>query len=428
MAIDTAQKRRAVAGLSVGWGITPDATPDEYWRASVGWGYAIEEAAVSLILDMPMQENAASPNVLNNAQPGLATPTMEGSANTSLFSLIDGPGGELRRMLHFANSGGQGGTPDYVAMNSTSISVDWSSGASIQFWAKREDETNNDAIFGIDAANSPRAIFSGGSALALTDDDATEAVADITSMNSEVLHYYAITRVGGDLTVFVDGVQYATFDVNPTGSNSFAAWGHDDNLAFSDMAMCGVMVYAEDRSQAQILTDMDIGKQTSLPDGWPTAFNLHFDNGTDGINGRFVWVSHVQTAVENFAPWTIGGSFPEIDGPGYVAGLGSAVGWVGIIQGERMILVINDGGDGVFEGLTYSWRWNGTTFDSISYTGSEPFHFPLESFDSTLAPVGTADFSAFAFGGSPSGALPGAVWSAISSALVGALSSSEEED
>ena len=42
MAIDTAAKRRAVAHISRVWsgkGVTPDATPDQFWRQVVGWGY-----------------------------------------------------------------------------------------------------------------------------------------------------------------------------------------------------------------------------------------------------------------------------------------------------------------------------------------------------------------------------------------------------
>ena len=42
MAIDTAAKRRSVAGISffiVGPGVTPDATPDQFWRQSAGWSY-----------------------------------------------------------------------------------------------------------------------------------------------------------------------------------------------------------------------------------------------------------------------------------------------------------------------------------------------------------------------------------------------------
>lgn len=42
MAIDTAAKRRAVAGLLgyvLGPGVTPSATPDAAWRQTVGYGY-----------------------------------------------------------------------------------------------------------------------------------------------------------------------------------------------------------------------------------------------------------------------------------------------------------------------------------------------------------------------------------------------------
>ena len=42
MAIDSASKRKAIAVLSTPWmavGITPDATPDQFWRQTAGWCY-----------------------------------------------------------------------------------------------------------------------------------------------------------------------------------------------------------------------------------------------------------------------------------------------------------------------------------------------------------------------------------------------------
>lgn len=40
MAIDNAEKRRSVAGISVGFGITPNASKDLEWRQQVGWSYS----------------------------------------------------------------------------------------------------------------------------------------------------------------------------------------------------------------------------------------------------------------------------------------------------------------------------------------------------------------------------------------------------
>lgn len=55
MAIDTAEKRRSVAGIPffpLGPGVTPNASPDQEWRQQVGWGYSgilAAEAVVAVI-------------------------------------------------------------------------------------------------------------------------------------------------------------------------------------------------------------------------------------------------------------------------------------------------------------------------------------------------------------------------------------------
>lgn len=52
MAIDTAAKRRGVASIAVVYfapGITPDATPDVFWRQTSGWGYGGIEAGEATV-------------------------------------------------------------------------------------------------------------------------------------------------------------------------------------------------------------------------------------------------------------------------------------------------------------------------------------------------------------------------------------------
>jgi hypothetical protein len=133
----------------------------------------------------------------------------------------------------------------------------------------------------------------------------------------------------------------------------------------------------------------------TIPLGWPSAFHLNFSNTIDGIDGDFVWVPDVHEYAKNASPWTSSGSFPWIREPGYVAGLGSGVGWVGLVRGDRMVLVINDGGDNVFSSETWSWKWNGATFTNLQYTGHEPNY--AGDFDSSAHPVTSQVFSAFAF-------------------------------
>lgn len=54
MAIDTAAKRRSVAHIARRWsgaGVTPDATPDQFWRQCVGRGYGGILAAESAVAE-----------------------------------------------------------------------------------------------------------------------------------------------------------------------------------------------------------------------------------------------------------------------------------------------------------------------------------------------------------------------------------------
>lgn len=46
MAIDTDRKRRSVAGISVGWGMTPDSGHGDAWRLEVAWNYDGLDVAV----------------------------------------------------------------------------------------------------------------------------------------------------------------------------------------------------------------------------------------------------------------------------------------------------------------------------------------------------------------------------------------------
>ena len=70
MAIDTAPKRRSVAGISFwlfGPGVTPDATPDQFWRQCAGWGYGgiLAGAIVAAVLAV-LNPFIASPGRLMN--------------------------------------------------------------------------------------------------------------------------------------------------------------------------------------------------------------------------------------------------------------------------------------------------------------------------------------------------------------------------
>ncbi len=40
MAIDTAEKRRSVAGITLGSGVTPNVSKDIEWRQQAGWSYS----------------------------------------------------------------------------------------------------------------------------------------------------------------------------------------------------------------------------------------------------------------------------------------------------------------------------------------------------------------------------------------------------
>jgi len=57
MAIDSAQKRVGISGIPFyGPGITPDATPDKFWRQTVAWGYGGIEAADVVSANRPISD------------------------------------------------------------------------------------------------------------------------------------------------------------------------------------------------------------------------------------------------------------------------------------------------------------------------------------------------------------------------------------
>lgn len=60
MAIDSAVKRRAVAGVTfpLAVSVTPDNDEGETWRSSVGWTYYIEATALSIAV-----KNALGPDL-----------------------------------------------------------------------------------------------------------------------------------------------------------------------------------------------------------------------------------------------------------------------------------------------------------------------------------------------------------------------------
>ena len=68
MAIDTAEKRRAVAVIShyfAGPGVTPNATKDIEWRQEVGWGYPGISAAIIVVLAAFQMKISEGPSISN---------------------------------------------------------------------------------------------------------------------------------------------------------------------------------------------------------------------------------------------------------------------------------------------------------------------------------------------------------------------------
>lgn len=63
MAIDSAAKRRSVAGLTVGWGITPDAAALAAWRQTVAWSYSGILAGAAAIASLLCASVSISPAV-----------------------------------------------------------------------------------------------------------------------------------------------------------------------------------------------------------------------------------------------------------------------------------------------------------------------------------------------------------------------------
>lgn len=288
MAIDTATKRFSALGVPLGLGVTPDATPDKYWRASAGWWYSIGETAVSLILDMPMQDDAATFAVVNLVDNGFDQPFMEGGELTEDAS-VAGPGGQLAKALYCHVSGGHGSTPDYVYTGFT-YALDWTAGGSFQWWSKRDADNAADQVCGSNQDPfNPRIYFAADGTLHVVDLASNDATISLAGVDTTLWHHYAVTKVAGTLTLFVDGATHGTFTGTLSDQQQVGAVGHNDVDAFSNMAVCGVRMYDANRTQANIQSDYSLGVGSGSPSGaLPGGLSASLPAGLSAIDSRII--------------------------------------------------------------------------------------------------------------------------------------------
>lgn len=75
--IDTAEKRRSVAGIPfwVGLGVTPNALKDAEWRQQVGWGYSgIPVGAAVVVVTRLTRSTKATQRITIDARSNIQNP------------------------------------------------------------------------------------------------------------------------------------------------------------------------------------------------------------------------------------------------------------------------------------------------------------------------------------------------------------------
>jgi hypothetical protein len=215
--------------------------------------------AMTLILDMPMQDNAFSPLIddisasNNNAN--------FGAINTSDIS-VPGPGGVLPRALNF---GLAALNPD-VATFTTGIELN-NANRTICFFAKLTDATPTAPILGHDADFEWLLLAQGPAQLELQ--NLVGGSSNPMSVDPQSWHHYGLTNSGGNWSLFVDGVADGDFASVMVGQLQVHKIGNNADIgpAFN-LLMAGLKIYDEVRAAPQILTDYQEGVDSAT---WPVG-------------------------------------------------------------------------------------------------------------------------------------------------------------
>jgi hypothetical protein len=208
---------------------------------------------VALIHQWKCQDNAASTTVVATVG---TNGTLEGGDNTSVLSVVDGPGTALPRSLAF------NGTDDRVDIAAASLS--FSSGAAFTFaaWMKLPSGSAG-FLIGLSTASTNR-VRTTGTALRLT----TNANSDFTTNTTAdgAWHHVLVSRTSGNsVRAFVDGVESSTGALTNSGF-----WG-PNRLAYTGDGympgrLCDVRIYNSDESAnvAAIMAEKDTAGGSKL--------------------------------------------------------------------------------------------------------------------------------------------------------------------
>lgn len=202
---------------------------------------------MALLLHMPMQDNAASSDVVNLGTGG-------GSAITASLTKdisVHGPGGFLPRALHFSAS------PIvniYVSPFSSSTP-----NSTVEFWAKRDRTTKDDYVWGVTNEPFTQTVwFDVSNKLKVRDAAGVIAERTLTGVDTTKWHHYALVHsLGVSITLYVDGALAGTFTNGAAVSATVdvSAVGHDDGQVYFDGALADFRHYDVLRTGAQIRTD-----------------------------------------------------------------------------------------------------------------------------------------------------------------------------
>lgn len=206
---------------------------------------------MTLILDMPMQDDAASPAVNDvSASNNNGTATV----NTNAIS-VNGPGNNLQKALNLGS--------DTIALG---VSVGTFASHTVQFFAKRPDKTANDYVIGDSTSFSYIRFDANTDTLRFRDAFGVDGTILTTVDTTEWHHYAFVYTPGSDVQLVIDNISVGTSTI--TDQLSFDRIG-GSLVGNNRTILAGIKIYDELRTVAQIATDGYEGFAPSVPSDLP---------------------------------------------------------------------------------------------------------------------------------------------------------------